>query len=246
MLRTIIIEDEPNSIELLSRIVQEYCPNLEIIGSAGTFITAKDLINKLKPDLLFLDIQLKDCNAFELLADIPNINFKIIFTTAFNDFAFEAFKFEAVDYLLKPFSPRDVKTAVEKANKQVGNYSIVQELKLLIESEKQHSEKIRISTNKGIHFLNQSEIIRIEASGSYTTIYIDNKKPITSSRNLKYFTDTLNEKHFFRVHASHLINLDYISQYKNADGGSILLKNDEEVPVSRRNKKDFLCWFENT
>ncbi len=242
MYKTIIIDDEKNIQNLLKNIISEYCDQLEIIGTAENVKQATELIIKTNPDIVFLDIDMPDGTGFDLLQNLDKRNFSLIFCTAFNEFAIKAFKYNAIDYILKPFDIQDVVSAAKKA---VENSSLKQKdstIKNLLsfyKNEDRKEEKIILKTSANIYIVKINEIYHCQADGSYTTFYtIDNKK-ITVSKNLKEYETIFNEHNFIRIHQSHLINLNFVDRIHKTGFTSVVMKNGKEIPISIR-KKDAL------
>lgn len=236
-MRTLIIENELKAQRLLTKIIEEYCSELSLVGVAKTISAARQLIREEKPDLIFLDIRLDDGDGFDLLDILEDKDLKVIFTTAFNDYAIKAFKYEAVDYLLKPISPKDVMKAVEKVTKITESQVSYSKLKLLL--EKAEDNRLSIHTNEGISIITKSEIVRVEGDGAYATIYLFNGEKEMVSRSIGNLEKEISSADFLRVHTSHLINKKFLRKYIREDGGYALMTNGSQVPVSRR-KRDVL------
>jgi two-component system, LytTR family, response regulator len=241
MIKTIIIEDEFPACQLLTNIIGEYCPNLELKGTASSIMDGYNLIQTAKPDLIFLDIQLADQISFELLDLIPNRKCKVIFTTASEDYALKAFKYNAVDYIVKPFSPKEIIQAVDKVKMTDLDENILDKINSIFSvKEKQQYEKIKIQTSSGLDIIKCHDIIRVEAEGSYCMIYtLDGKKNIYS-KTLKDIESKLRPVNFYRIHASHLINKDHVSRISSEEGYHVVMSNGETIPISRRMKQDFM------
>lgn len=245
-MKCIIIDDEKSSREILVKMLTRYCPDITISDQANSIESAYQSILLHKPDLLFLDIEMPEGNAFDLLSKFDKIDFKIIFTTAYEQYAIEAIKVEAVDYLLKPISVQEVINAVKKLKKKV-NTSINKEelLKLLatFNIPQQANPYIPIPTSNGYEMLNIADIIRCEANESYTFIYLNNSTKKTVSKKLGELSESLPGHDFFRIHHSHLINRKHIKNYLRGEGGTVHLSDNTEVPVSRRKKTEFIEWL---
>ena len=242
MMTAIIIDDESKGRLALRQKLKSYCPNVHIVAEAVNGIEALAVIEKHDPQLIFLDIEMPKMNGFEMLNNIKEKNFQIIFTTAYDQYAIKAIKYAAFDYLLKPVDIEELKTAVSRA----GNTETQQtkkQIELLqqnMEHPKKQLNKLAIPTLEGLLFFDINDIIHLEANSNYTFIHFSGKPKITASKTLKEFEDILPEDIFFRTHHSHLINLNYIKRYIKGDGGQIELQNGTYVDVSRRKKEEFL------
>lgn len=242
----IIIEDERYSFELLHDILREYCPMVQIKGHADSIDTSLPLLQQGNIDLVFMDIQLKDGISFEILNKIGKWNFAIVFTTAFDHYALDAFKVEAVDYLLKPYSPSHVIKAVQKV-KQKSNEMPSAKLKILIDSimnTSPQNDRIALSTSDGITLVDKGNIIYCQADGSYCRVITQDQGVILVSKTLGHIESSIDHADFKRVHASYLVNIKYILKYLKSDGGSLVMKNNAQIPVSRSKKNDIMRWLE--
>lgn len=246
MLSTLIIEDEKSSQNLLKQLIEEYCPELDVKGICSSKAESISLIHKIKPDLVFMDINLNDCLAFDILELIDHTEFKIIFTTAHEEHALQAFKFEAIDYLLKPYSPRDIIAAVQRVKKQEYPKSLLNQLQEIIKPNESGTsrQKIRVNSADGIYFYKPDDIIRIEANGSYAMIHSIRGKSNLVSKNLKEFERILSPAIFIRTHTSHLVNIQKIKAFKKEDGGFLVMSDESKIPVSRRKKASLLDLLE--
>ena len=200
------------------------------------------LIQHHKPQLIFLDIEMPRMNGFEMLNELPEKNFHIIFTTAYDQYAIKAIKYAAFDYLLKPIDIEELRTAVSKIDAKE-NTQTKQQVELLSQNilqPKKQLSRLAIPTLEGLLFLSISDIIHLEANSNYTNIYLNGKIKVTASKTLKEFEEMLPEDIFFRTHHSHLINLNFIKRYIKGDGGQIELQNGTYIDVSRRKKDEFL------
>lgn len=242
MLTAIIIDDEQKGRLALKQKLQDYCPQVKLLAEAGDGAQGLMMIEKLEPDFIFLDIEMPRMDGFEMLNQLKDKNFQIIFTTAYDQYAIKAIKYAAFDYLLKPIDIEELKTAVEKIG-STENYQTKKQAELLqqnIQHPKKHLNKLAIPTLDGLLFFDINDIIHLEANSNYTFIHFLNKPRITASKTLKEFEDILPDDIFFRTHHSHLINLNYIKRYIKGDGGQIELQNGNYVDVSRRKKEEFL------
>ncbi len=240
MLTAIIIDDEAKGRMALKQKLLDYCEEIQWAGEAENGIEGIKLIEKIHPDIVFLDIEMPRMDGFEMLHRLPEKNFHIIFTTAYDQYAIKAIKYAAFDYLLKPIDIEELKIAVSKIHSRPQIHT-GKKLELLDQNLlKNNFNKIAISTLEGLLFFNISDIIHLEANSNYTTIYFTNRPKLLASRTLKDFEELLPTDIFFRTHHSHLINLNYIKRYIKGDGGQIELQNGNYVDVSRRKKEEFL------
>jgi len=242
MLKVIIIDDEPDAVLSIELIITEYCTDVEIVGKAYSAIDGKTQIIEKKPDFIFLDIDMPRGTGFDLLEMFPEINFDVIFVTAYSDYAIKAFKYSAVDYILKPIDIDELIGAVNKVKKrkdekstQSINYDV-----LLSNIRNKGHKTIAVPNTTGIDFVNLENVIRFKAEGSYTKIIISGQNDILASKNLKEYQELLSENEFFRPHNSHLINLSHVKRYVQKDGGYLEMSDDSIVPMSRRKKDLFL------
>ena len=239
-IKTIIVDDEFPARENLIKLLEEYCPEISVIGKAYNAKDAKALIEDLQPDVVFLDINMSGINGFDLLESLEEKTFCLVFVTAHNEYGIQAVKANAIDYLLKPISIQELKQTVEK----IKEYLKVKQ-KSEIKKPSLKSDKIVITHFQGFSIYNCNEIIRLEASDNYTKIYFKGKKPVTSSKTLKDFEEILDKDIFFRIHKSHLINFNYIKEYSKIDGGVVVLVDDTKISISRRKLQKFLSEIQN-
>jgi len=237
----ILVEDNSLALEMLTKDISKNHKEIEVIGTAASVVEAAKLLRKNSPDILFLDIMLGDGTGFDILEIFPNLNSKIIFVTASDAHAIKAFKFAAIDYILKPYSNADLANAIEKANKQlqpaIGQLNVLKEV---ITRPNNELEKISLHTLEKIIIANISDIIRCKSDNNYTTFYFKNKEKLVVSKTLKFYADLLKEVGFLRVHQSHLINTKYIKEFIKSDGGYLILTDSSNVPVSVRKRNEVL------
>jgi len=238
MIKTILIDDEQHCTDRLQSLLLKHSDILNIIGVYHTIENAKKSIEKLKPDLVFLDIQLNESTAFELLKSISEIKFEIIFTTAYDKYAIEAIKFSAFDYLLKPIDRIELKDTLSRLKTTTNSHIKLDAL--FHNTSKVVEKKIIIATEKETFFLNISDIIRCKADGSYTTVFLAKGKSILASKTLKHFDELLNTYAFYRTHQSHLINTKFIDKYIKGTNASVIMSDESEIPIAKRRKDDFL------
>ncbi|HTJ49608.1 MAG TPA: LytTR family DNA-binding domain-containing protein [Cyclobacteriaceae bacterium] len=242
MVKCVIVDDELKSRESLKILLQDFCDNVEVCALCQNVAEAIEAIAEYKPDVVFLDIQMQRETGFDLLAKIKNIDFEVIFTTAYSEYAIKAFKFSAIDYLLKPIDIEELKKAVDKVEKKL-NINISGRLEQLLQnlrpSAPQHF-KLALPTSDGLIFVKVDTIVYCEANSNYTTIFTDDGKKHVVSRTLKEYEDMLEDHNFFRIHNSHIINLGSIKKYVRGDGGYVIMNNDVSLDVSKRRKEAFL------
>jgi len=246
MLRTIIIDDEFHIQQVLEKLVTQYCQNVKIVAKADSVQSGVETINNYHPDLVLLDIKMEDGTGFDLLKKLEPVDFKVIFITAYDQYAIKAFKFSALDYLLKPVDPAHLVDAVNKAEKLLISDMNTQLNTLTdnIQSEERSKHKIILKTIDKIHLVKISEIIYCESDANYTSFYLLNGSKIVISVTLKEYDEMLSDYGFFRVHKSFLINLIHIDCFDKADGGSVILANDCKVPVATRKRDQLLELFD--
>ena len=242
-IRTILVDDEPRGISSLERLLQYNCPEIEIIGTCQDAIEAKAKIESLHPQLIFLDIAMPRKTGFDLLKDLSPLNFEIIFVTAHEKFMLQAFRFSAVDYLLKPVEDDLLSDAVKRAIKRIDEKAGDTNLETLLQNirNKEGPQKMRlcIPSVKGYQVVNLPEIIYLEASGNYTNLHFITKPAICSSKLIHEYESLLEDSGFVRVHKSFLVNMQHVEEYQRGEGGQVVLTNGHIVEVSRR-KKDLL------
>lgn len=243
MLKAVIIDDETPARNNLKQIINDNFNDVKIIGEADGVESGVIILDNTTPDVLFLDINLPDGNGFKLLEKLENINFAVVFVTAYDSYAIQAFEFNALDYLLKPIEEGKLKNTVEKVKQfQMQQYITREELKIVLENLDANIENKKIALREAgkISFVALKDIIKCEAESSYTTFYLNNNTSIITSKGLKSYQLQLPEEMFFRVHQSCIVNLNYIKEYNKADGGYIILKDGTIVNIARRKKQEFL------
>ncbi len=240
-MRTVIIEDEDLSYAALLDEVTTICPELNVIGRAKSVSAAVKLIESEKPELVMMDINLTDGTGFEILKQLDVITFKLIFTTAYRDYAIEAVKCSALDYLLKPIDGEELRYAVDRALKNSKNGDSKKiETYIYNHSSELKSKKIALQSSGGVDIFEIKTILHCKSEGNYTKFFFSHRRPLLIAKTLKEFERILEPYNFIRPHASHVINLDHLVRYVNQDGGYILLSDDTSIPVSKRKKNDLL------
>ncbi len=244
-IRAIIIEDEPKNIALLNKMLEMYCPNVTVAGSANSIKNSIKLIKETDPDLVFLDIEISGGNAFQLLDILQPVKFDIIFVTAYDNYLLKAIRYSALDYLFKPINIAELVSAVNKSINKTRNQDISEKVEEVLQNfiMRKSSATITIPTTFGFHLITVHDIVRCEAKGSYTNIYLTDGKNYVASKSLKEYEDILPSDIFFRTHHSHLVNMNFITKYNKGKGGTIEMKDKSEIPLAARRKNDFLQFF---
>lgn len=243
MIRTILVDDEIDSIRVLQTLLGNFCPQVSIIGTASGVETALDLISNNRPDLVLLDIEMAQGNAFDLLNQLMPLDFQVIFVTAFDNYAIRAFKYSAVDYLLKPVDIDDLQEAIGRVRQKPDEKDLAQQMKVLLENVgmlQMSQQKMAIPTITGLIFIPVQEIVRFEAKGNYTTIFLANGETILATRTVKDYEEVLPETIFCRVHNSHIINLSRIQKYQKGRGGNVIMEDGSVIEVASRRREEFL------
>lgn len=239
-MKAVIIDDMPAARIALQEDIRSYCSEIDLVGEADGVVSGAKLIKEIQPDLVFLDIQMPDGSGFDLLEILPNKNFKVIFTTASDAFALKAFKFSAIDYLLKPIDPDDLKEAVQRAKSQSSTFERLS----LLKENLQGSKKIALNTLEKIQIVKIDAIVRCESSVNYTTFYFEDGTKLLVTKTLKEFDKLLSDYTFLRVHQSHLVNTEFIKEFLKSNG-ELVMKDGTKVPVSTRKKAVVMEMFQN-
>ena len=244
MTKAIIIDDEQHCINRLENLLTNYCSdNIQLCGSFQSVEDGLTAVKNTKPGLVFLDVEIKDETGFDFLKQIPEINFEVIFTTAYDKYAVQAFKFSAIDYLLKPVDADELQASIKKLNDKFSQKEMSQKFDALFHNLKNiqsASKRICVPVLTGFVLLQTEDIIRCESNINYTTLFLKDKQKLLVAKTLKEFEELLREYNFYRVHNSHLINLAYINSYNKGKGGFVVMKDGSEVEVSTRRKDDFI------
>ncbi len=241
MLTAIIIEDLPDALQLLKSNLETHHPEIKIIDTAQSVVEAAKVLRKKQPDILFLDIMLGDGTGFDVLEIFPELKSKIIFVTASDEYAIKAFKFAAIDYVLKPYSNEELNQAIVRAKEQIQpNEERLSILKDTLSAPEKRPDKISLHTLDKIIIVNLENIVRCESDSNNTVFHLKEGKKVFVTKTLKYFSDLLKPYEFLRIHQSHLINIQCISAFIKTDGGYLMLKNGENVPVSVRKKSEVI------
>lgn len=243
MLKSIIVDDEVKSGESLRILIEDFCDDVEVSATCTSVDEAIAAVQQHHPDVVFLDIQMQRETGFDLLEKLPEITFEVIFTTAHSEYAIKAFKFSAIDYLLKPIDLEELKASLLKVRKKIGQ-GITARLQQLMRNLRETSGenyKLALPTSDGLFFVKVSSIVYCEASSNYTVIVTDDGRKHIVSRTLKEYDDMLSEYNFFRIHNSYLINLNAVKKYVRGEGGSVIMTTGQSLDVSKRKKEGFLA-----
>jgi len=237
-IKSIIVDDEKHGRENLAGILKQHCQDVTVLGEADSVETAISLIQTDNPDLVFLDIEMPKANGFQLLEHFKDLNFEVIFVTAFDNYAIKAIRFSAADYILKPINYNDLIFAVNKVAKRIRLREENERVKQLFRNIHQpQNPRIGLPTADSIQYVEVNKIIRCQGDGNYTHFYFEEKKHLLVAKTLVEFEDLLQEYSFIRIHKTHLVNLKHVVAYIKTGGGMLQLSNGDEVAVSRRRKE---------
>ena len=247
-MKAIIIEDQTDSRRTLKSLLEKKCPQVNIVAEAENIEDGISIIQQFQPELVFLDVHLHSATGFDLLNRLYEINFKIIFTTAYDNYAIKAYRFSAIDYILKPIDPAELIAAVAKCEatsfNQASQQASVKTLSENVSTDYLPSKKIVLSTSDKIHVLKVTDIVRCEAADTYTIFHLQNGEQIVVTKTLKEYEELLSEFNFLRIHKSHLVNMQYVNNFEKTDGGYINLSNGSKVPVATRKKDELMQWLQ--
>jgi two-component system LytT family response regulator len=242
MIKTVIIEDEQKSLEVLAALIRRNCPDLEIVATASNVAQGVDIIRQFQPALVFLDVSMPDGSGFDLLERVDQ-KFELIFATASDQYAIKAIKFSACDYLLKPIDAEELVAAVDKVKQKQNQLPSMDNLRFLVDQLKRSDDnfqKITLPTGNAYEIVNIRDIIRCEADGSYTVFYLTDKRKLLISAGLKHYEELLPERDFIRVHHHHLINMNHVLRFLKEDGGYAIMSDGSKIEISRRKKEAFM------
>lgn len=242
MLKSIIVDDEYKSRENMRILLEDFCDSVKVCALCQNVEEGIQAIKEFKPEIVFLDIQMQRETGFDLLTRIKDVNFEVVFTTAHAEYAIKAFKFSAIDYLLKPIDIEELKRSIAKVNQKLHD-NISTRLEHLVQNLRNTSSenyKLALPTAEGLFFVRVTDILYCEASSNYTEIVTGDGKKHIVSRTLKEYDDMLSDHNFYRIHNSYLINLNAIKKYVRGEGGYVVMNNDRSLDVSKRKKGGFL------
>lgn len=246
MIKAILVDDERNSLEMLEWLLKTYCPEVSILALCDSGEAGIKAIATFQPDVVFLDIEMPKMNGFEMLESIKDIQFEVVFTTAYDQFAIKAFRYSAINYLLKPIDPDDIMATVARLKGKISSPSRDQ-MELLFQSllskQNQQVDRIALSTHDGLNFVQTKDIAYCKADSNYTNVVMANGQNILVAKTLKELDETLSGKDFFRVHHSYLVNINHISKFVRGDGGYIVMHDKTEITISRSKRDEFFQLF---
>lgn len=244
MIRCVLVDDEQQNITLLQKLIVAFCPQLDIVGTSTAMTEATKLIREVKPQLVFLDVEMPGGTTFDLLELLKPIDFEMIFVTGHTDYAIKAFRYSALDYLMKPVMVDDLVNAVQKAIEKIGSQSINQRLDTFIQfQQNKNPARIALPSKEGLEFYNVADIVACAAEGAYTRFILADGRKVLATGLLKDFEEMLPPETFCRVHHSHLVNLNFIKKYYRGRGGYIELTTGDTLEVSNARKDHFLARF---
>lgn len=238
-MKTVIIDDEIKSRQTIKNFINKYAPELEVVGEADGVEMALNLIETVKPELVFLDIQMPDGTGFELLGRLSYNNFKLIFCTSFDQYAVKAFRYSALDYILKPVDPDIFIAAVKKVFTDKESNSLKDKINIL-DSNKTGFTRMALHSSDGINLVKIKDVIRCESSVNYTKFIINNAPSLLVTKTLKEYDELLSTQGFIRIHKSHLVNINFVKKYLKGDGGWVEMSDGSKIEVSRRKKEKLM------
>ena len=247
MISCVLIDDEKNALEMMEWLLKTYCPQVEIAAMCNSSEQGVEVINRLRPDIVFLDIEMPNMNGFDMLEKFDRLFFDVVFCTAYDQFAIKAFKYSALNYLLKPVDPDDLKMTIRRIEEKRSSPTREQ-FDLLLQTMKQGSkttpQRIALTTGDGLIFVPTADIIYCEAESNYTNVVLNGGKKILVSKVLKDIDESLSGPDFYRVHSSFLININRIKKFVRGEGGYIIMDNDATISISRSKRQEFMELFE--
>ena len=245
MIKVVLIDDEEHALETLEWKIKNYCPDVAILQTFSSPVKALPFLQEQQFDLLFLDIEMPEMNGFELLQQVRDVHFDVIFTTAYDEYGIKAIKYSALDYLLKPVQVEELTEAVSKFQEKHSHSVLPQQLEVLFQSLQEKNaknQKIALSTKESIELVAPKDIIMCESDSNYTLVYLQDRKKLIS-KTLKDFEEMLVPFNFFRTHQSYLINVEQIAEFVKGEGGYLVMKNGLRVPVSRSKREALMKYF---
>ncbi len=246
MIKCVLVDDEKNALEMMEWLLKTYCPQANVVAMCNTAEMGIEAIHQHNPDVVFLDIEMPRMNGFDMLEQVSNLSFEVVFCTAYDQFAIKAFKYAALNYLLKPVDPDDLKATISRVEEKKA-IPTKEQFALLMQHMKQPARstppRIALTTGDGLIFVATGDIIYCKAESNYTNVILGNGKKIMVSRVLKEMDEALSGTDFYRVHSSYLINLNHVKKFVRGEGGYIVMDNDDNVTLSRSRRSEFLELF---
>lgn len=245
MIKAILIDDEPQCIETLSLMLKMHTPEINVVDTCNSGEEGIRAIQELQPDLVFLDIEMPRMNGFEMLEKLNPLSFKVVFTTAYNQFAIKAFRYSALNYLLKPIDPDDLKSTVTRM-KELRNDNVKEQLDILLQGIRDTGkpQRIALSTGDGMVFVNTPEIMYCQSESNYTNVILVTGEKYLLAKSLKEFEDTLSGNDFYRIHNSYLVNLNQVKRFVRGDGGYVIMNDGTQITIARARREDFFALFD--
>lgn len=243
-MNAVIIDDEKNALEVLQLQLNQFCADVNVVAAANGGIKGIEAIKKYKPELVFLDIEMPHKNGFDVLNETKECNYKVVFTTAYDQFAIKAFKFSAIDYLLKPIDITELQQAVEKA-RQAAQGNLEEKMKLFFQQYQPQANKelIALPVGDAMQFFKANDIVRCESDSNYTYIFLTSGKKILLAKTLKEIEESLLGLSFFRIHQSHLINMNHVNRFSKSEGSYVVMSDGSNLNISRNRKELFMEQF---
>jgi len=246
MIKLIVSEPDDHTLNLITNTIQTYCPNVMIAATIKDIKNGIGAINEYEPDLLLVDIKLPDGSGFELIDHFSKPDFKVIFISAYADYAIKAIKYNAIDYLLKPVKPDELSQAIKKADDIIRFEEKLQAKALGMSiSDMNKSHRMVLKSIDQIHVIDSNDIVHIEADGNYSTFYLTDCRKIVVSKSTKEYEEALLDQGFHRIHKSHIVNINKMSYFDKADGGTLVMCNGDQVPVASRKRDMLMELFDN-
>ncbi len=240
MIKVALVDDDENCIFSLRALLRKF-PKIKIVAESTSVDAAKTAIMQERPNIVFLDVEMPEKNGFDLVNELDEIDFDIVFTTAFDKYAVQAIKASALDFLHKPITEKDMQETLVRFEAKNNKDNIIRQVEILLENYgRSFNKKIVVPTNNGLEFINTNQIVRLEAENTYTTFFFSDNSKLVVAKTLKEIEELLPTSVFFRVHHSHLINLSYIKRYQKSDGGALIMEDKTSIPVSRHRKEELV------